>query len=44
MCSFSCFFFFLFFYCFATLMVIFSLLFPLSSCVGSYHGEIGLWV
>lgn len=38
--------FFFFFYCFDTLMIIFSLIFPppVSSCVGSYHGEIGLWV
>lgn len=38
--------FFLFIYCFDILMLIFSLIFPppVSSCVGSYHGEIGLWV
>lgn len=41
------FFFLIFFiYCFDILMIIFSLIFPplVSSCVGSYHGEIGLWV
>lgn len=44
---FWCLFFLIFFiYCFDILTIIFSLIFPppVSSCVGSYHGEIGLWV